>query len=272
MKFEQLQPSGELKEYVKYFWTLQSQRTGLLPKTLGPLADGCPGLLFQPKEQGTFYDQRQKDLPETFLYGQTITRTEIFIIGEFKTTGVCFHPHALKHIFSFSADELTDTCLDVNLISSSKDFRLTEKLLNAESPDKQVDTLSAYLMHQIKRNDLTTDNITRYALTEIIQSRGQASLKELQKKLKLSERSFERKFNQYVGISPKLFSNVCRFQASLKQLKNNSYTKLSDIAFDNGYSDQSHFIRSFKEFAGYTPHQFQKKQNLVMENFQVTIG
>jgi hypothetical protein len=54
----------------------------------------------------------------------------------------------------------------------------------------------------------------------------------LQETLGLPERSFERKFKQCVGISLKLFSRICRFQASLNQLRNDDYYKLSDIAFE----------------------------------------
>jgi AraC-like DNA-binding protein len=100
----------------------------------------------------------------------------------------------------------------------------------------------------------------------IHQSDGNISLKNIQKDLQLSERSFERRFKQCVGVSPKLFSRICRFQASLAQLRKNGYNKLSDIAYENEYADQSHFIRAFKEFAGFSPVQYQKKSKEVVEN------
>jgi len=84
--------------------------------------------------------------------------------------------------------------------------------------------------------------------------------------LLLSEKSFERKFKQGVGISPKLFSRICRFQAALNQLRNNHYRKLSDVAYENGYADQSHFIRAFKEFAGFSPQQYRLQSHEVVEN------
>ena len=105
-----------------------------------------------------------------------------------------------------------------------------------------------------------------YAVSAIARSKGNVALKGLQIELRLSERSFERKFKEYIGISPKLFSRICRFQASLKQLRNNDFSKLSDVAFENEYADQSHFIRAFKEFAGFSPFQYQKQSPEVIEN------
>jgi AraC-like DNA-binding protein len=265
MKFVKIPPPDCLKGYIRFYWTLESNDVAMLPKTLGPLADGCPGLIFQPAWEGIFYDHSDKPLPEIFLYGQTIRRTAIYLMGKFKTLGISFFPHTLKSIFGFNASELTDSCLDVDLVF----LHISEQLLNTTSPADQINILSFNVLSQIRRTGVQKDIITGYALNQIIESKGRIALKDLQKSLNISERYFERKFNQHVGISPKLFSKVCRFQASLNQLKSSHYAKLSDIAFDNGYADQSHFIRTFKEFAGFPPYQFQKQAHLVAEDFPV---
>jgi AraC-like DNA-binding protein len=267
MQYRQIPPPAYLESYVRFFWTLESDGMDVLPKTLGPLADGCPGLLFQRREKGIFYDLDNKELPELFIYGQTIKRTEILLVGNFKTIGICFFPNALKSILGINANELTDDCLDLNLLCT----RLPEQLANTPLMVDQIEILSSYFFAQINKTGAEVDKITHYAFTRIMEAKGCLSLKELQTDLKLSERSFERKFNQYVGISPKLFSKVCRFQASLEQLKRNDYSKLSDIAFDNGYADQSHFIRNFKEFAGFSPYQFQKQSYELASNFPVLL-
>ncbi len=271
MKFERKPPPPHLKDYIQYCWTLESDESNLLPKTLGPLADGCPGLIFQPSRKGVFFDHHNKQLPEIFVYGQTVTRTAIRLTGKFNTVGISFYPNALKPIFGFNANELTDTCLDANVLPIPQGLSLSEQLLDTSFPAKQIEILSSFLSAQVSKNESSVDPVTRYALSIIIQSKGMVPLKELQKSLNLSERSFERRFNQHVGISPKLFSRVCQFQSSLRQLKNNQYTKLSDVAFDNGYADQSHFIRTFKEFAGFAPYQLQKQASGLADHFLVLL-
>jgi AraC-like DNA-binding protein len=139
-------------------------------------------------------------------------------------------------------------------------------MLNSSPQEKQVETLSAYIASMINRNSGYIDKPTKHAVSLIMQANGNLPLKALHDELNISERSFERKFEQYVGISPKLFSKICRFQASFQQLKDNRYNKLSDIAFENGYADQSHFIRVFKEFTGLSPLEFQKKAQPLAEN------
>jgi AraC-like DNA-binding protein len=183
--------------------------------------------------------------------------------------GICFQPHALKSVFGIDADELNSACLDLNNMSNKKQGKLSELLLNAPSVDDQVKILSFFLVDKIKSNNTQDDQSIRHAVNQIIRTSGNVSLRELQDQLKLSERSLERKFRQTVGISPKLFSRICRFQQSLDQMRQSKYDKLSDLAYANEYSDQSHFIRVFKEFTGFSPLEFKKQASEVVENFPV---
>jgi AraC-like DNA-binding protein len=269
MKYNQIQPPGYLKGYVQHFWTLESSCDDVIPKTFGPVADGCPGFIFRESESGAFYDVDKGSLPALFLYGQTIKPREINSKGAFKTIGASFYPNALKSIFGFNADELTDGCIDLNAMAEEQGVYLVENLLNTPSTQRQIEILSSYFFVQIQKNKVSTDKVMQYIISEIIASKGNIALKTLQEKSQLSERSFERRFKQCVGITPKLFSRICRFQASMHQLRTNQYLKLSDIAFENGYADQSHFIRAFQEFAGYSPNQFQKQCNEVVANFPI---
>lgn len=265
MEYREISPPRQLKQWVRYFWMLESDEVNNSSQVLRPLADGCPGIIFQHSSKGHFYDPLKEKLPEIFLYGQTIRPSELYLEGQFKTIGVCFYPSMLKSLFQFDAHELTDSCMDLSLHLC----HIKEALLNSLSTVGQIEVLSAHLQSLLRKKDLTVDGIAEYAVRRIAESNGSMPLKTLQKELQLSERGLERKFEQHVGISPKLFSRVCRFQASLIQLRNNNFDNLSDIAFDNGYADQSHFIRAFKQFAGFSPLQFQKSKRKLTSNFSV---
>jgi AraC-like DNA-binding protein len=264
MNYQSFEPPDILKPYVRYFWSLETDADNPSEKSFRTIVDGCPGLIFQQNNKGTFYKDDQR-LPETFLFGQSTKHAELNLSGNLNVTGIYFYPNALKSVFGLNAEELTNSCMDANLLVH--DFYLSEQLANASSLEEQVEILSSYLVFQIEKNVKQDDKIMQFALTQIIQSKGTIPLQKLQKQLQLSERMLERRFKQYVGLSPKLFLRICRFQSSLKQLRNNDYSKLSDIAFENDYADQSHFIRSFKEFAGFSPYQYQKKSTEVVENF-----
>jgi AraC-like DNA-binding protein len=136
---------------------------------------------------------------------------------------------------------------------------LTEQLWELHDPKDQFRLIFKYLEYIIHKNEATPDRGIQYAVTRIMQGKGVVSLKHIQSELNLSERTFERKFDQHVGLSPMLLAGIAQFQAALQQLKSGKFFKLSDIAYDNGYADQSHFIRSFKKFTGVSPLRFRKQ-------------
>lgn len=68
-------------------------------------------------------------------------------------------------------------------------------------------------------------------------------------------RTVARLFRRYVGVGPKTFSRVTRFQRGLNRLKSDPGVTLGELASECGYSDQSHFVREFRRFAGVTPSQ-----------------
>jgi len=263
MFYRQIPPPAQLKNHVRYFWTLVGDSQS--SNRLGPLVDGCPGIVFQRKELGVYSDHQQYQLPEFFLYGQTLTRTHIYLEGSFDTIGVCLFPNALKSIFGMDAHELTDSCVDFRLLPNRRDAFPADRFLNATSGDEQINILSEYLFSLLERSNYCVNALSQEAMIRISQSNGQIPLSQLQKELNLTERSLERRFKNEIGISPKLFSRIVRFQSAIQQLQHNRYAKLSDIAYDHGYTDQAHFIKSFKEFSGMLPHEFQKQFNQASE-------
>jgi AraC-like DNA-binding protein len=148
--------------------------------------------------------------------------------------------------------------------------QLKEPLANSVSLTEKINVFATLLWQILKKRSPVPDRVTEFAVRRIVESKGNVPLRSLQQDLRLSERGLQRRFLQQVGISPKMFARVCRFQASLTQLRASDFLNLSDIAFDNGYSDQSHFIRTFREFAGFSPLQFQKNKSMLTPNFTVS--
>ncbi len=71
-----------------------------------------------------------------------------------------------------------------------------------------------------------------------------------------SQKHLINQFKLYFGLTPKVFHRIFRFNKILKQIHNKEALKWSDIAYEFGYSDQSHFIKEFKEFSGFNPGEF----------------
>jgi len=272
----------KLRAFVRHVWLLDpcgdedalsgspspgDPSTGSL---LSIYADGCPGMIFQQSANGLLLNQnvpktslqgnmaRSKELSPVFLYGQTVAPIDMHSAGRLGMIVVSFHPYAMHCLFKFSAKELTDDCLDISLLSAVRGRQLRDRLWDTGSAHERVSVLFEYLEQVVEKNRSTVDPGMAHATSRLFQSNGTMPLPALQRILNLSPRTFERRFEQYIGISPKLFSGISQFQATLKHLQSGKFDKLSDIAYTYGYSDQSHFIRHFSRFTGLSPLRWQK--------------
>jgi AraC-like DNA-binding protein len=129
------------------------------------------------------------------------------------------------------------------------------QLMYASSTAGKVEVLDNFLIHQLQVNKKECEIIT-YATDEMMYNPGTEILSAIINKLNLNERSFQRIFKKYVGITPNQYRRICQFQVSFTQLRGKDFNKLTDIAYDNGFADQSHFIRSFREFTQTTPQEY----------------
>lgn len=93
---------------------------------------------------------------------------------------------------------------------------------------------------------------------KIISANGNIDLLKLGKEEGISDRSMQRYFLEYIGISPKAFKNIARFNFVTRSMEFGTNKKLTDLLFDAGYSDANHFTKDFKKIAGITPSQYYK--------------
>ncbi|MBE7177537.1 MAG: helix-turn-helix transcriptional regulator [Mucilaginibacter polytrichastri] len=264
MNYRCIAPPGPLSDVVRYFWVMEATDPGVQRRTFVPFADGCPGMIFHYSGDA-FRDERGDAFPQLYLYGQTLSPVRMNAPGTFGAVGLYFYPHALRSVFGIDAFDLTTSCLCAAELPYSGPLALEEQLVNAGDADEAIRILSAYLQHCLARNTFAADAGTRYALGRI--TSAAVPLSELQRQTGQTERTFERRFRQTVGVPPKLFWRICRFQETLKQLRHGNYRSLTELAYSAGYADQSHFIRSFREFAGFSPRNYARSARESIENF-----
>ena len=97
------------------------------------------------------------------------------------------------------------------------------------------------------------------AVRQIIEAKGVIEINRLRSAMHITERTFERNFLSETGLTPKQFAKIIRFQYSLQQLTRENSGSLTEIGFDSGFADQSHFIREFKRYTGQTPSYYLNK-------------
>ena len=216
-------------------------------------ADGYPGVMFQQSEKGFYILPKKKKLSELFLYGQTLEPISLNVEGPHNYIVVQLYPFASKYLLDVDPKELNDECYDLLQIKYIDVELFQNQLIESTNLREQVKIISNLMRELIHSHSVCENDNIQKAISIIINSKGQIKIKELLKQLHVTERTFERNFKSYVGLSPKQFAKIIQFQSSLNQLTEAKFQKLTDIGFDSGFTDQSHFIRTFKSYTGQTP-------------------
>jgi AraC-like DNA-binding protein len=257
MNFKTINPDKSISLFVKNILVFEETETN--QKTVLPFfADGYPGLIFHDTENGLLVNPHNKQMPILFLYGQTIKPIELVLKGSYKLIVFQLHPFVLKSFFNVTAKEINDDCYDLQQLENAD--KLIQNLSQSSKCENRIEILSFFLADIFKTKKETLDLQIRQAIHTIIEKKGQNSIKEVSAKVHLTERTFERRFFNVVGLTAKQFSKIIQFQLSLEQLTVKDYTKLTDIVYANGFADQSHFIKVFKAFTGKTPLAFKSQK------------
>lgn len=129
-----------------------------------------------------------------------------------------------------------------------------------DSTGSMLTLLDNYIFSLITK--IKTDiQLIKYATAAIAANPAKQALKAVQDNLYLTERTFQRMFEKNIGILPNQYRRICQFNSAFWQLNQRKFQNLTDIAFENGYADQSHYIRAFKEFTNITPKEYLKFGN-----------
>lgn len=247
MKVTHPKIADRVSEYVKGILIIENYQNKK-PFMLPLFANGTPTLVFQ-----TAKGQIKNQSNYLTLFGQTVLPEHLFINGEFTLIAYFLAPHSLLSLFGIQATELTDNPIDLNLLTNNS--VLQEQLLNTKTISKTLSLLDDYIYSLITK-DKSDINRIKYATEIISQNPSGRILAQVQKKLCITERTFQRLFEKNIGVSPTQFRRINQFNKAFQQLNARQFQNLSDIAFENGYADQSHYIRAFKEFSLLTPTEY----------------
>ena len=237
-------PAAKIASIVKAILVIENDFV-ISPFSLPLFANSTPTLLFTTAP--VCLGSNRSNL---ILFGQTVIPEQLLIKDSFKLVAYFLHPYALDGLFNISIRELTDNPVDLSDFTGTYD--LQDKLQNCPSTNDMLQVLNDYLLKQYT-NDRQKDRKLTYAARIIGQRSDKNVLKTVQQELNLTERTFQRLFETKIGISPNQFRRVGQFNRAFQQVNKGNFIDFSTVAFENGYSDQSHFIRAFKEFTNITP-------------------
>jgi AraC-like DNA-binding protein len=256
MNYKVYTPSPELQSFVKCFWTLEEERQEQ-PVKQRIVPDGCMEMIFHygdPYKQ-YFEDGSSIIQPGSFVFGQITKFIEIAPTGVSGIVSARFLPEGLMPFLPIPVVSLENRAVSIVDLFGEKGKTLEDEVTEARDNGHRIKLIEAFLL-SLPVNPQIVDEIARSCVEEIFESGGQLGVIALADKTHISRRNIERRFTQAIGMSPKQLSRIVRLQATLKMLQQKQFTTLTSLAYENGYYDQAHFIKDFKEFTGISPKLF----------------
>jgi AraC-like DNA-binding protein len=250
-------PAPPLSEIIELFWyrahgiaaTNSAPREAILP-------DGCAHLVFNlSANRIELYENIESDRL-TALGGSIFCgpRSSPYAIlpAAAAVIGVGFRPGGVFRLLSAPTEEFRDTQVPLELIIGGDELR--DRLIAAATPMARFFLLEKFLLRQLQRSPLL-HRAVRYAVNAF-EHDSFLSVSAVLEKIGLSERRFSRIFSEQVGLTPKLFQRVRRFQRTMASLPSNGEVDWADTATANGFYDQAHLINDFRAFSSVTPSDF----------------
>ena len=170
--------------------------------------------------------------------------------------GVVFKPGGCAAFIREPANETseTDTPLDL-LWGRQQTVDLRDQLLESGSIEEQLDVLEKALRAQLRSG--AVHPAVAFALARFHQVPLTTSIGALTDVIGMSAKRFIDRFKTDVGLTPKRYCRVRRFQQAVAQAHRHHRVDWTQVALDCGYFDQAHFIHEFRSFSGLTPSAYQ---------------
>ena len=237
--------------------------------------------MYDNHPQGTIDVQFTLGGTTTFAHGnEAPTKLDgIFIVGQQQrhfrfgfdphttVVGIVFHAPAFAKLSGIPLEVFTNVAMDVTQLLPQRYRDLWGRLFDAKSDADRVELLDAFC-----RSELYLHNVELEPLDELLMHLRSVdelpSVAELANMANVGIRSLQRHTRQALGISPKSYLQVLRFNRTLSELNAIDFAQWQDPVFDAGYYDQAHFIKDFKRFTGHAPTAYLNEQHRLAAFFR----
>ena len=254
-------PALALRPFVQHYLLVHVRHAGPgaapAPKPMPPAPQQC--LYFYPRGgMRSFHhnEQRLVALPTSIVVGPQVGRLDLHFPPDHLMLCAAFWPGGLHRLLGVPVAEMLDFSVESRALLGPAISEVEARL--AEAPDyaTMLAALETYLLGQLRRlRPQHEQPIDRLLAVLLPSGRLGSSLDQLAAEACLSPRQFERSFVARVGLGPKLFARIARFDQAFRLKEQQPGLDWLAVAVRCGYYDYRHLVRDFREFAGSTPPQ-----------------
>lgn len=259
MVFNVYSPAKNLQPFIKAYLEADSRES----KQIGIhnlFPNGYSGIFFNSGNLGKISIKAEYETPHVSIFGQIDQCFEAIHSPGSYSLGVMFEPTFLSKWLRVNMAEFTNKVFSGELIRYDL-TSLHEKLEEAISVKNKIELLDQFFLGATK--DLPKVPTLAEVALQMIHQFGNVAIGKIANDLKVSERYLETQFKKSVGLSPKTYSMIVRFNRMERQINAMPTKHWNQMDFGSEYYDQNHFIKDFKRFTGHTPSEY------LLKNFEM---
>lgn len=165
--------------------------------------------------------------------------------------------------YGLPLSEMTDIVTDADLLFGGRFASFRERLLNSASVSEMFAHAENFLTEAAGGAPEMSigARCTEYAVASILKNPDMVNFASLSNIIGYSQKHFISIFKKYVGVAPKTYLRIIRFQKAIAEMEKSGNIHWSALAADSGFYDQAHFIHDFRRFSGFTPSEYLSKKN-----------
>lgn len=248
-------PASPLSHFVTQIWLYDGYAPAHVKERILP--DGSIQMVINLREDLTRVYDRKNTNECRSLRGSVISgaHSEFVVIDtaeQASVIGVHFKPGGAFPFLRLPASELHNMHVSLDVLWGAAGIDLRDQLLEASTPEAKFRILEKTLLAQAA-GSLVGHPALDYALQEFQNMPKLRTISSVTHRIGISRRRFIQVFDERVGVTPKLFCRVRRFQRALRLIAKRGRIEWADLAVDCGYFDQAHFIHDFTNFSGLNP-------------------
>jgi Transcriptional regulator containing an amidase domain and an AraC-type DNA-binding HTH domain len=243
-------PSFSLTPYIKYYWILKTDEID--PIKIQTIPSGCIHLVFHRGNNLSFDSKGSQ--PKNFIRGQLSTAGTLISQGDIDMIAVVFQPLGMIPFFTSSMNELYNRYIDVEDLEDAGLNNLKNFISGEVQTSVCIQQIESFLLKRLSAIDYNYKRI--FSSIQLIVNEPEVDVDSLAQNACLGYRHFKRVFTDLVGVSPKEYYRIIRFQRALYTLQNSPHIELTQLAYICGYYDHSHLVKDFKAFSNCSPSQY----------------
>jgi AraC-like DNA-binding protein len=238
-------PSSPLLPFVEYFWLVEWDLRGQAPQTQRVLPYPNAHLVF---DQG-----------RTAIHGVVRGAFVRQVEGAGRVLGVRFRPGGLRPFIAHPLSRLADRTVAVDDVLGLDSADAEPRVLDQTGDLDMVAAAEAMLLAVLPQMDARA-RVAERAVQAAAAPNGPLSAQALAREVGIEQRTLQRLFSNYVGVSPKWVIQRFRLQEATWRLAAQGAPDLAALAAELGFFDQAHFTRNFTKLVGMSPLAYWKSQ------------